>query len=281
VAYQRIHRFTSVGRLPDTKQFPAKALLFLLPLCAALGAFFAWQADLPLLSVLQRALYTFLTVYGSWALARELVPDDSVAPFLSMTAGLFAVLVVASPGILVLFTTLLMVRMVNRSSGLAARKADSFVILILTLLVIYATDSPLYGLVAGLAFILDGILREPLRHQWLFGLVCFGGTIVYIIDHDATFSHFAAPASLFDWLALLFLLIFALNTLLLKSVKSMGDANGVVLDVGRVRGAMAVGFLCAAQGMSHPDSVVSIVAVIAGICFGMAFRKGFHAPAPA
>jgi len=281
LAYHRIYRYTSIGRPLKPARPADKAVLVLMPAGALLGAVFAWMEGLSVAQIAQHALAFLLIVYGSWALARELDPDDPIAAFLSMAAAMIAALVVDSPGVLIVFTTLGLVRMVNRSSGLAARKPDSFLILLLVLVIIYATDSPFYGVVAGIAFILDGSLRAPLRHQWVFGLVCFGGTIVYMVDHDTGFSRIAAPDSLFAWVALLFLLIFGLNTLLLKSVYSKGDANGKALDLNRVRGGMSVGLMAAMQGIYHPEVVVILVAVISGICFGMAFRKGFKVPVSA
>ena len=279
MAYHKIYRYTSIGR-PLEPGLPAhKALLVLMPLGALLGAVYAWMDGQAALQVLRQALYFLLIVYSSWALARELDPDNPMVAYISLVAGMLAALAVDSPGILIVFTTLGLVRMVNRSSGLAARQSDSIILLIFVLLVIYDTGSPFYGVVAGAAFFLDGILREPLRRQWVFGMVCMGGTVVYMVDHDTGFSQVTAPDSLFGWLAVLFLLIFVLNTLLLKSVQSKGDSNGKALDAARVRGGMAIGFLAALQGISRPDQVVIIIAVIAGICFGMAFRKGFQAPA--
>jgi hypothetical protein len=235
---------------------------------------------LAVMPVLQQAVSYFLIAYGSWALARELDPDDPVAAFLSMAAGIFAALAVDSPGILIVFTTLGLVRMVNRSSGLVARKSDSFVLMLLVILVMYATDSPYFGVVAAAAFMLDGSLREPFRQQWIFGLVCIGGTIVYMVDHETGFGRFAAPGSLFAWLALLFLLIFALNTILIQSVHSKGDAKQKTLALGRVKAGMLVGLFAAVQGIYRPEQVMIIIAVISGICFGMAFRKGFKTPVP-
>jgi len=279
VAYHKIYRYTSIGRPLEPGLSAHKTLLVLMPLGALLGAVYAWMDGQAALQVLRQALYFLLIVYSSWALARELDPDNPMVAYISLVAGMLAALAVDSPGILIVFTTLGLVRMVNRSSGLAARQSDSIILLIFVLLVIYATDSPFYGVVAGAAFILDGILKEPLRRQWVFGMVCMGGTVVYMVDHDTGFSQVTAPDSLFGWLAVLFLLIFVLNTLLLKSVQSKGDSNGKALDAARVRGGMAIGFFAALQGISRPDQVVIIVAVIAGICFGMAFRKGFQAPA--
>ena len=279
MAYHRLHKYTSIGRPLEPAYRSNKAVLILMPLGAVVGAISAWMDGQTGLGLLQQAIYFLLVVFGSWALARELDPDDHTAAFISMAAGVFAAMVVSAPGILIVFVTLLLVRIVNRSTGLVARMPDSVIVMLLVFLVIYATESPFFGIVAALAFILDGSLKEPLRHQWVFGLICFGATIVYMVDHDIGLTHLSVPDSLFGWLALLFLLIFALNTLLLKKVHSKGDASGTTLDLGRVRGGMAVGLFAALQGIVRPDEVVIIVATIAGICVGMAFRKGFKAPA--
>lgn len=278
MAYHRIHKYTSIGR-PLEPGFPSnKAVLLLMPAGAVIGAIASWMDGGTILEALRQALVFVLVVFGSWALARELDPDDHIAAFISMTAAVLAVLMVDGPGLLIVFATLGLARIVNRSSGLPARMSDSILCAILTLLVMYGTASPFFGVVAALAFILDGSLKDPLRHQWVFGLICLGGTIVYMVDHDIGLGPIPAPSTLFEWLALLFLLIFALNTLLLKKVWSKGDASGKVLDLNRVRGAMAVGLFAALQGIMQPDGVVIIVATIAGICIGMAVRKGFKAP---
>jgi hypothetical protein len=250
-----------------------------MPAGAGLGAVTAWLGGQSGEQVLLQAIHFFLIVYCSWALARELDPDDHVAAFISLAIALFAALTVASPGILIVFATLGLVRIVNRSTGLAARQLDSVIVMLLAIAVIYSAQSPYFGLVAALAFILDGSLKEPLRRQWIYALVCFGGTIVYLVDHDVGLINLAVPDSLFGWLALLFLLIFALNTLLLKEVHSRSDVNGATLDLSRVRGGMVVGLMAALQGIGRPEGVVIIVTVIAGIGIGMAFRKGFKSPA--
>jgi hypothetical protein len=128
---------------------------------------------------------------------------------------------------------------------------------------------------------LDGSLKEPLRHQWVFGLICLGGTIVYLVDHGLGLANLRPPSSLFEWLSLVFLMLFALNTWLLGRVRSVADVGGARLDLARVRGGMFVGVLAALQGLGKPEGVVIIIAVIAGLCIGMAFRKGFKTPATA
>jgi len=280
MASYRLYQYTSIGRPLDPAYPPNKVVFALMPAAAVLGAVLAWSAGAGLLEVLQQALVFALILFGSWALARELDPDDNPVAFISMACAMLVALTVSSPGVLILFVTLGLVRIVNRSTGLAARRLDSLVLVVLSIALIYLTESPLFGLVAALAFFLDGSLRDPLRQQWIYGLVCLGGTIVYMVDHDISLGHLQAPDALLEWLTVLFLLIFALDTALTRSVRSTGDVGGRPLDVNRVRGGMAVGLCAALQGIQSPAGVAVIVAVIAGICIGMAFRKGFRPPVP-
>ena len=123
-------------------------------------------------------------------------------------------------------------------------------------------------------------LADRLRGQWVHAMLCFGGTVVYMVDHDIGAGALTWPDSLFEWLSVLFILIFALDAMMLKKVRSRGDVNGLKLDLKRVRGGMLVGLLAAAQGINQPQEVVIIVATIAGLCVGIAFRKAFRvAPA--
>jgi hypothetical protein len=278
LANHRIYQYTSIGRSLDPAYPTNKAVLILMPVAAVLGAFLAWSQGDTGLMILQRALGLALVLFGSWALARELDPDDNTAAFISMAAAIVAAVVVEPPGILIVFVTLGLVRIVNRSTGMPARVTDSLLLTALSIGMMYLLHSPFFGAVAALAFFLDGSLKEPLRRQWLYGLVCLGGSVVYTVDHGFSFSRVTAPDTLFEWISLLFLIIFALDALLLKRVRSHGDTNRKTLDVARVRGGMAVGLLAAAQGVREPDSVVIIVATIAGLCIGMAFRKGFKVP---
>lgn len=278
MATYRIYKYSSIGRPLDPAHASNKAVLLLMPAAALLGAVLAWYRGGDLLHALQQAILFALILFGSWALARELNPDDHPAAFISLACGTLVALTVSSPGVLIVFVTLGLVRIVNRSTGLVARKSDSVILMVLSIVIIYATASPLFGAVAALAFILDGSLKDPLRHQWLFALLCLGGMIVFMVDHDVFVGHLGAPDTLFEWLAVLFLLIFALDILLTRRIRSKGDVGGRRLDVNRVRGGMLVGLCAALQGIHVPADIAVIVAVIAGICMGMAFRKGFRVP---
>jgi hypothetical protein len=279
LSYHRIYKYTSIGRPLDPNIPTNKAVLMLIPLAAVLGAVTAWMGGDPGGQVLQEAISFALIAFGSWALARELFPDDNPAAFISMALAVLAALSFESPGILIVFATLGLVRIVNRTTGMAAKKTDSVIVVLLAFWVIYATQSPFYGAVAALAFVFDGSLRDPLRHQWFFALICFGGMIVYMVDHDVGLAYFLAPDSLLEWLSLAALLVLALNMFLLKKVRSGADRDGRPLDIGRVKGGMAVGLFAAFQGLATLEEVILLVATIAGIAIGMAFRKAFRVSA--
>lgn len=282
MANHRLYQYTSLGRPLNLSRRTAKAVLYLLPVAAVLGAIAGWVRLASFVGIVQYAVSFTLVLYGSWALAREMDPDDSPVSFISMTLGMLAALLVESPGLLVVFVTIGLVRMVNRSSGLEPKRSDSIILMVLAICVIYLSDTYLFGAVAAAAFIMDGSLKNPVRSQWIYGLVCLGSTVVYMVDHDIGFPFMHWPRTLFEWMSLLFILILALDTLLLKKVRTRGDVNGLVLDLARVRGGMAVGVFAAVQGIAinRPEEVVIIVATIAGLCIGIAFRKGFKVPAP-
>lgn len=278
MANHRIYRYTSLARPPNPAGRAGKVVLYLLPVAALLGAVMGWLRTESFAGLAHSAAVFTLVLYGAWALARELDPDDSPVSFISMAFGLLTALLVEAPGVLVVYVTIALVRLVNRSSGLEPRHSDSFLLMLLSIGVIYHSASPLFGVVAGLAFALDGSLKNARASQWVYGLVCLGATVVYMVDHDVGLSALQWPDSLFEWISLLFILIFALDTLLMKRVRTRGDVNGLRLDITRVRGGMAVGALAALQGVTQAHEVVVIVATIAGLCVGIAFRKGFKVP---
>jgi hypothetical protein len=196
-----MYQYTSLGR-PLEPSLPAgKAVLYLLSAAAVLGMVMGWVRQGNFTGVLYTAALFPLVIYGTWALARELDPDDTPVAFMSMVLGLLAALLIESPGILVVYVTLGLVRMVNRSSGLAAKRSDSIAMMVLAIVVIYSTQSPLFGAVAALAFFLDGSLRLPERSQWVYGLICLGGMVVYMVDHDIGFPIMHWPRTLFEWRA--------------------------------------------------------------------------------
>lgn len=279
----KIYSLTSIGRPVDWNVPSNRTMVILLGPCVMLGLALALLQGASGSVAAVFALGTALAAFGAWALGREIDPDRQSAAF---SALVVAVLVMAFGGpegghanLLVLFTTLGLVRQVNRTTGLEARIGDSLVLLALTLVVMYGTENPLFPLVAGISFMLDGVLERPLRRQWFFAILSFGATLVYMVDHDLNGALYSVPRSLPQWLAALAAVVFALNILLVRDVVSRADVGGRRLLASRVRGGMFVALLAVVLGLPEVREVGLIAATLAGVCFANALRRSFRNPA--
>jgi len=279
VSYHRIYRYSAIARPLDPAWPTNKAVLILMPVASLAGICWSlfmsqgWQAAL-----INGLVFAF-AVLGSWALARELLPDDHAAAFVSMAMAFLACLSFYSPGLLTLFATLGLVRVVNRSTGLMARTADSVVLTLLVIWAVYATQSPWFGAVAALAFVLDASLKNPQRKQLLFAALCLGTMVIYIVDHDVNWLSLQPPNSLLQWLAIAMSLLLGLNLLLLKKVHSLGDVGSKRLNPQRVKAGMMIALVACLQGLGDMPQIILLLATIAGLCLGMAFRRSFRSTA--
>ena len=276
---QRLYKYTAIGRPLDPAWPRNKAVLILMPVAALAGLGWSLRSGAGIWPALQDALIFALAAFGTWALARELLPDDHAAAFVSMTLGFLATMAYLTPAVLALFTTLGLVRVVNRSTGMAARSTDSLLLTGLVVWTVYASRCPWFGAVAALAFFLDGVLKKPKKRQWLFSLVCMGSMVVFIVDHDVVWWPVFVPDSLMEWVAVLVLLLFSMNLLLLKKIHSKGDNGHERLEPDRVKAGMAIGMLATLQGLDHMSQVILLVASIGGLCIGITVRRAFKSPA--
>lgn len=252
--------------------------MILVPLAALVGLVWALYSGADWGVSLHAALVFAAAVFGCWALARELLPDDQVSAFISMLLGFLTAFSFPSPGLLTLFCTLVLVRIINRSSGLLPRLGDSIAVTVLVIITIYATDSAWFGLVGAAAFLLDGLLKRPAKRQWAFALICFLATVVYAVDHDVVLLQVKVPQSLLLWLCIIALLFFLLQVLMLKKIHSRGDADNKRLELERVKGGMVIGILATVQGLDQLSQVAFIAATIGGLSLGIAFRRAFRSP---
>lgn len=274
----RIYRYSHLIRTLDPALPSNRAVLVLAPLAAAIA--FAWSLirGEPFGMACHAGVVAALAVFGTWALAREILPDDHAAAFVSLALGFLAALSFLSPGLFLLFSTLLLVRIVNRSTGLMPRTSDSVLVGLLVIASIYATARPWFGAVAALAFFFDGILKRPVKKQWLFALVCLGAMVVYMVDHDVAWWRVVRFDSLLDWLAVLAMLLLAVGMFTLKKVHARGDVGNARLDVDRVKAGMAVGILATLQGLDARSESILLVSTIAGLGLGITFRRAFRNP---
>ncbi len=262
MARDRIYRLSSIGRPLDPAYPTNRAVLLLMPIAGVVAAAVAGFRGAGLADVAVAGFVGIAVALGSWALARELAPDDQTAAFVAMAFAYATFLALGSPSILLLFACLLLVRLVNRTTGLPARISDSLVVAGLTLASLYATRSPLLGLVGALAFALDATLRDALRRQWIFAALCLAGAGLWAGWFGTGIDDLATPTGVTAWLVAAISLLYAVSYFRTRRVEAVGDVSGVTLAVSRVRAGMFIGLLVAVQAMtSGPTGTLEASAV--------------------
>ena len=237
-----IYRFTSIARPVDPAYPTNRALLFLLPGIALINAVIAWLTDIGG-SPAGAALSGLLVGFASWALTRELAPDDNAAALVAVVIAWPMALFLGADAVVVIFVTLFLTRIVNRSTGLAARPFDTLSIVGLSIWAAYSLDQALLLLVAALAFALDASLKDGHRLHYVASGVCVGAFAWPGFD-----TLVASVAPLTDWLW--FAAIAAAGGLVMLNTKtpvSVCDVSPERLYVARVNAGLGIGLLIGVQ----------------------------------
>ncbi len=239
-----LYRITSLARPVDPAYLTNKALLILLPILATVSAGMASLMDSgsgPLSAAFSGALVAFV----AWALTRELAPDYNDVAFVALAFAWAANVALDMHQVVLAFVALLLVRLVNRSTGLPFRPFDTLSVFGLCLFAAVNTEQPLILLVASLAFALDAILDKPLRVHYVASL---GSLAAVIWLQQFNYDLIAADLTVRDW-SLLGASALGLGFVILASPVPVSycDTSPDRLDRMRVNGGLIVGWLLAIQ----------------------------------
>jgi hypothetical protein len=265
-------KYTSIGRPVDPSYPTNKAVLVLMPIGGAIAAGVALSSGTPWGVSIIGAAQGLLVVFGAWALTREVAPDDNPAGFVGMAAAYSAFLIVGAPSLLLLFTTLGLVRIVNRSVGLPANGLDSVCVLGLTTSAMFSLDAPLLGLIGGVAFVFDAFLRDPRRSQVLFAMLCVAGSALYVSLYGVELIFLGSLSGAETRLTTFVAIGSVLLILQTGVITSVGDATGVQLSSERVRGGTLIALLLGSQALCDPNvgfqQSSAVLAALAGASLG-------------
>jgi len=277
-----IYEITSIGRPLDPGYPTNRAVLVLLPLAAVVAGGFAAAGGAGLADVAVGAGGGALAAFGSWALAREIAPEDEiVAAFGAMALG-FAAFLFLEATLLPVFAALFYARVVNRSTGLAATGLDSLIVTALALFAAWRAGSPWPAAAGAVAFGLDAVLRPGHARQWMFAGLCAGGAVALT---TAGYAPKVVPVQP-DLVPRTVGTIVTVGALALiaatRRCDVRCDATGEPIVVARVRGAQAVTLLTAlAWTASGTDGVTAgslVWAALAAAAVGAVWRSA--APGP-
>lgn len=235
---------TALGRTPiDPSYRTNRAIAVLTTVVAIAGAILRLlKGTAPQESVLW-GIGAGLAVFLTWALGRELDPDHDLSAFVGAGLVLIVLLLVGATSLLLILWLLLVLRLVNRTTGLPAKPLDSLGVLGLGAWLTWQ-GYWMVGLVTSVAFLLDGLLLPSLRRQLLVSSLALLATVILSIFHggmamESGPTMFVVVFSIV--VAGLFLPVIATT----REVESVGDATGEVLNPRRVVAAQVVALLTA------------------------------------
>jgi hypothetical protein len=237
------YRLSGVARPVDPSYPTNKAILILMPVVLVAAVVMQLLDGERWLDAGLVGLNAALVVFFCWALTRELSPDDNSAAFLAVALALASWGRVGQQSILILAATVTAARLVNRSTGLAAKPSDSVLVTVgFGLLAWFVSWT--CGVVGVVALALDAVLPSKLerrRGHLLAALVLaivvgvriwLGVEVVKLPAHLPVFGTIAG-------LGLIAVLAY-------PKPRSLGDVDEQPLVHARVRAGLAMGVLAAA-----------------------------------
>lgn len=263
------YRWSSLLRAYDLRLGYNRLILLL----SAVGALVALVAVIlageALWPLLLRAFAGGAMVFVAAALAKELDPDHPGSALVA--AGLAALLVwwAARPdSLLPLLWLVLLLRFVNRSTGLAPKLTDTLGLLLLAAWLSWAR-SPLFGLLSGGALVVDALLPGGRRAHGPWGALVALPTALFWIANADRYGPAIHPPT---WLIILLLLLTIMTIGVILTcyvILAPGDATGRPLAPARVQAGQIVGLavgLSFASWQGQPGAVLfaALWAALAG-----------------
>lgn len=240
-----ITQFTAIGRPLDPEHFPNLLAMILTPVAGVVGALviFFTQGGFSegvvdgLMTAVRAGFFTAAAAFVAWAIAREIDPDHDYSAFLAMALAVLAMLVLDAPAIGLISSAVVLIssRVVNRIVGPPAKIADAGQLLFLGLLVA-AFDNWILVVIVAMAFLLDGVLKNPKRIHLGFALAAIGILVgrVVLLGYDQ-FDVLTAP---YVALMILISILFFAAIVATRTITSNCDVPKYELHLVRVRAAM-------------------------------------------
>jgi hypothetical protein len=240
----KLSDITALGRIPIDPSYPTnRAVAVLTTVVVISGAILRLLRGTAPLESLLWGIGVGLAVFLTWALGRELDPDHDLSAFVGAGLVLIALLLVGAPSLLLILWLLLVLRLVNRTTGLPAKPLDSLGVLGLGAWLTWQ-GYWLTGLMTAVAFLLDGLLSPPLKSSLFVSGLAFVTTVVLSIFHGGMAME-SGPTMLVVVFSIVAAGLFLPVIATTRKVEALGDATGEVLNPKRVRAAQVVALLTA------------------------------------
>ena len=162
-------KITALGRPVDIN-YPTNRIIILFSLLfMAIVLIRHLVTAAPFFEALITALVAGLALFLGWAFAREIDPASEWSAFVALPVIVGANFIFGSPSLLALFFMILFSRVLNRCTGVPAKKGDSLLLLVMGAL-LYNSGFVSALPVLTLVFLIDAYLEPRHRKQTVFAL---------------------------------------------------------------------------------------------------------------
>lgn len=236
-----IHKLTTVGR-PIDLSYRSNRAIAVGSLLVMLGAVILQRAagSTWTHSVLWSA-QAALSVFLAWALCRELDPDHDGSALLAAGLCLGGLILWGLPRLTVIFWLNVVVRAVNRTTGVPAGFLDSMGMLGLGIWLSLQANLG-YGFITSVAFFLDSQLPDRAPGQLVFALLSIAATVAAtIVGEGVLWDGTPHLGGTLIALTVSILLLPAVRDA--RSLKAVGDRTGKRLEPHRVQAAQLIALI--------------------------------------
>lgn len=234
---------SNLGRPLDPK-YPSNLFIMVLSVASFIGfGVFSYLSKGGILGSLGFGVGSLLSVFLTWALAREVDPDYQLTAVLAAAGAIVAIGVNGVPSLMLPFWALFSVRILNRSTGLEAGPLDNILSAGLALWLGYSLSWVIPAASAGI-FIADGLIHNPRRRQFIPGLITGVGAGYFLYQDPNLWGGFSGyPVKL--GLVLLLTALFVRVIYDSRKIDSIGDRTGEPLFPRRLQLAQVILLLTA------------------------------------
>ncbi|MCQ1538773.1 hypothetical protein FTO68_07220 [Methanocalculus taiwanensis] len=189
-----MHQLTTIARRIDPMYPTNRAIIIMTILISTGAAGSSLYLGASLFPAILQGFIAGIAIILAWAISRELDPDSEYAAFLPVLICIPLLLIAPKPGLLISFFMLLLLRIVNRTTGQPAGVLDSAALLLLAGWLV-SGGFWLAWPAALAAFILDSRLKEPDFRQIWFAAVLVIGLAAYAAFFGITLPPLIRPDS--------------------------------------------------------------------------------------
>ena len=232
-AKMAVHRISSTGRPLSFKYPTNRAIIFIIASVFIFGTLTKLVAGDSFTASIAWAFGAATALFFAWALARELDPDGNASAFIA-TAFMFVALFFADlPALLALFWFLLIIRILNRITGVVPKPLDLAGVVVLAAVLSWQ-ELWVYGLITVIALY---------TNSWMDGEKKKGITLVVLVLSLLVLSVFFGNSSFTSveisviaivaasFITLLFIPIICIKT----KIKSLTDITREPVSANRMR----------------------------------------------